>query len=137
VFLTIHGQRHYLWRAVDQDEHGLDILVQSRRNPKAAKKFFRKWLKGLQYVPRVVITAKWQSYGAASVRDCLGWNTARVAISRTGVSMRIGRRANGNVACRGAPPPVMPSVCCLRMDPSPNTAARDGICCQRPRTVKR
>jgi putative transposase len=31
VFLTIHGERHYLWRAVDQDGHVLDILVQSRR----------------------------------------------------------------------------------------------------------
>jgi len=32
VFLTIHGERHYLWRAVDQDDNVLDILVQSRRN---------------------------------------------------------------------------------------------------------
>jgi putative transposase len=54
VFLTINGQRHYLWRAVDQDDNVLDILVQSRRNKKAAKKFFRKLLKGLQYVPRVI-----------------------------------------------------------------------------------
>src|SRR5215470_12835329 len=56
--------RHYLWRAVDQDNHVLDILVQSRRNKHAAKKFFRKLLKGLQYVPRVVITDKLKSYGA-------------------------------------------------------------------------
>ena len=47
VFLTINGERHYLWRAVDQDDNVLDILVQSRRNKKAAKKFFRKLLKGL------------------------------------------------------------------------------------------
>jgi putative transposase len=66
VFLTIRGERHYLWRAVDQDGHVLDILVQSRRNKKAAKKFFRKLLKGLQhYVPRVIITDKLKSYGAA------------------------------------------------------------------------
>jgi len=65
VFLTIHGERHYLWRAVDQDDNVLDILVQSRRNKHAAKKFFRKLLKGLQYVPRVVITDKLKSYGAA------------------------------------------------------------------------
>jgi transposase-like protein len=49
VFLTINGKRHYLWRAVDQDDNVLDILVQSRRNKKAAKKFFRKLLKGLHY----------------------------------------------------------------------------------------
>jgi putative transposase len=65
VFLTINGERHYLWRAVDQDDNVLDILVQSRRNKKAAKKFFRKLLKGLMYVPRVLITDKLKSYGAA------------------------------------------------------------------------
>ena len=65
VFLTINGKRHYLWRAVDQDDNVLDILVQSRRNKKAAKKFFRKLLKGLQYAPQVVITDKLRSYGAA------------------------------------------------------------------------
>ena len=65
VFLTIHGKCYYLWRAVDQDGNILDILVQSRRNKQAAKKFFRKLLKGLTYVPRVVITDKLKSYGAA------------------------------------------------------------------------
>jgi len=65
VFLTINGERHYLWRAVDEDDNVLDILVQSRRNKKAAKQFFRKLLKGLQYVPRVIITDKLKSYSAA------------------------------------------------------------------------
>jgi putative transposase len=65
VFLTIHGKRHYLWRAVDQDDNVLDILVQSRRNKQAAKKFFRKLLKGCQYIPRVIITDKLKSYSAA------------------------------------------------------------------------
>jgi putative transposase len=65
VFLTIKGERHYLWRAVDQDGTVLDILVQSRRNKQAAKKFFRKLLKGCQYMPRVIITDQLKSYGAA------------------------------------------------------------------------
>lgn len=65
VLLTINGKRHYLWRAVDQDDNVLDILVQRRRNKKAAKKFFKKLLKGLQYVPRVLITDKLKSYAAA------------------------------------------------------------------------
>jgi putative transposase len=65
VFMTINGKRYYLWRAVDQDGHVLDILVQSRRNKKAAKKFFQKLLKGLAYVPRVIITDQLKSYGAA------------------------------------------------------------------------
>lgn len=65
VFLKINGKTHYLWRAVDQHGNVLDILVQSRRNKAAAKKFFRKLLKGCTYVPRVLITDKLGSYGAA------------------------------------------------------------------------
>jgi putative transposase len=61
----IKGERQYLWRAVDQDGNGVDILVQRRRDTKAAKKFFRKLLKGLTYVPRVIVTDKLKSYGAA------------------------------------------------------------------------
>src|SRR5215510_9048641 len=65
VFLTLKGEHHYLWRAVDQDGHVLDILVQRRRDKRAAKKFFRKLLKGLTYVPRVIVTDKLKCYGAA------------------------------------------------------------------------
>jgi putative transposase len=65
VFLTINGERHYLWRTVDQEGHILDILVRRRRNKAAAKKFFRKLLKGLTYVPRVIITDKLASYDTA------------------------------------------------------------------------
>ena len=65
VFLTINGKRHSLGRAVDQDDNVLDILGQKRRNKQAAKKLFRTLLKGLQYVPRVIITDTLQSDGAA------------------------------------------------------------------------
>jgi putative transposase len=63
--LSISGKRHYLWRAVDQDGHILDILVQRRRDKTAAKKFLRKLLKGCRYAPRVIITDQLKSYGAA------------------------------------------------------------------------
>ena len=66
VFLKINGKTSYLWRAVDQDGNVLDILVQNRRNKAAAKEFFRKLLKGCQYVPRVMITDKLGSYEAAN-----------------------------------------------------------------------
>jgi putative transposase len=65
VFVRIQGKLHYLWRAVDQHGNVLDVLVQSRRNAKAAKRFFRKLLKGLCYTPRVIVTDKLGSYGAA------------------------------------------------------------------------
>jgi putative transposase len=77
VFLKINGRAHYLWRAVDQDGDVLDILVQSRRNTKAAKKFLRKLLKGLRYVPRVIITDKLKSYSAAK---------AQCSVSNHGIS---------------------------------------------------
>ena len=63
--ISIAGKRHWLWRAVD--EHGvvLDILVQSRRNAKAAKRLLRKLLEKQGVAPRVMITDKLASYGAA------------------------------------------------------------------------
>ncbi len=64
-FSRIESVQHYLWRAVDQDGVVLDILVQPRRDARAAKRFFKKLLKGLQYVPRVIVTDKLKSYSAA------------------------------------------------------------------------
>jgi putative transposase len=68
VFIRIQGVQYYLWRAVDQDGVVLDILVQGRRDANAAKRFFRRLLAGLQYVPRVIVTDKLRSYGVAQRR---------------------------------------------------------------------
>jgi putative transposase len=65
VFITIQGEQHYLWRAVDQDGDTIDILVQRRRNKKAAERFFRRLLKGQGVEPRWLITDKLRSYDAA------------------------------------------------------------------------
>ena len=65
VFCKINGRQVYLWRAVDQESEVLDILVQKRRNTKAAKRFFRKLLKGLRYAPRAIVTDKLSSYSLA------------------------------------------------------------------------
>jgi putative transposase len=65
VFIRIQGVQHYLWRAVDQDGIVLDILVQPRRDAKAAKRFFRRLQNGLQYVPRVIVTDKLRSHSVA------------------------------------------------------------------------
>ena len=65
VVIRIRGVQHDLWRAVDQAGVVLDILVQDRRDSNAAKRFFRRLPKGLQYVPRVIVTDKPRSYGAA------------------------------------------------------------------------
>jgi putative transposase len=65
VAISIAGKKHWLWRAVDQHGAVLDILVQSRRNAKAAKRLLRKLLKKQGTAPRVMITDKLASYGAA------------------------------------------------------------------------
>ncbi|MET7296570.1 IS6 family transposase [Streptomyces griseoloalbus] len=65
VFVKINGERKYLWRAVDQDGTVLDILVQNRRDTAAARRFFRHLMKKTRSVPRVVVTDKLRSYGAA------------------------------------------------------------------------
>ena len=64
VFLNISGERHYLWRAVDQDGNTLDILVTKRRDKRAAKRFLRKLLRS-HAKPRVIVIDKLRSYGAA------------------------------------------------------------------------
>jgi len=56
VVLTLHGGRHDLWRAMEQDDHVLDILVQRRRHKRAVKTGFKTRLKGLPCGPRVIIT---------------------------------------------------------------------------------
>jgi putative transposase len=65
VVITIAGDKHWLWRAVDQEGFVLDVLVQSRRDKKAAKRLLRKLLQTQGRAPRVLITDKLRSYGAA------------------------------------------------------------------------
>ena len=88
VFVSIRGRRHYLWRAVDQDGDVIDILVQRRRNARAAKRFFRKLLKGQGSEPRWLITDKLGSYGAAhrAVMPSVEHVTARYTNNRAEVS---------------------------------------------------
>src|ERR687893_3154344 len=65
VVITIAGKKHWLWRAVDQTGMVLDVLVQSRRDKRAAERLLRKLLKRQRRAPRVMIPDKLASYGAA------------------------------------------------------------------------
>ena len=87
VFVTINGQRQYLWRAVDQDGDGIDILVQSRRNRRSAERFLRKLLKGPGKVPFRLVTDKLKSYGAAlrTIMPSVNHDTERYANNRAEV----------------------------------------------------
>jgi len=70
VVISIGRKQHWLWRAVDQDGFVIDALVQSHRNTKATKSLMRKLLKGQGQAPRVMITDKLGSNGAAK-RDIM------------------------------------------------------------------
>jgi putative transposase len=88
VFVTINGQRQYLWRAVDQEGAVLDILVQPRRDARAARRFFRKLLRGQGSEPARLVTDKLGSYGAARrvVMPSVMHNTRQYANNRAEVS---------------------------------------------------
>ena len=63
MLLTINDEGYYLWRAVDQEDHILDILVQRRHNKTAEKKFFKHLFKGWQYVSRGAIRISCRAFG--------------------------------------------------------------------------
>lgn len=65
VFVKIQGKQRYLWRAIDQDGEVVDILLQVRRDGKAAKRFFKRFLKKCRNEPRKIVTDKLRSYGVA------------------------------------------------------------------------
>jgi putative transposase len=65
LFVNIQGKRHHLWRAVDQDGDVIDILVQTHRSARAARRFFRKLMKGQGAAPWRLVTDKLRSYSAA------------------------------------------------------------------------
>jgi putative transposase len=65
VFVKIQGKQHYLWRAVDQDGEVVDVLLQSRRNGSAAKRFFKRLLRSHGGEPRKIVADKLRSYDVA------------------------------------------------------------------------
>ena len=58
LFVRINGRQQYLWRAVDQDGDVIDILLQSRRDQRAAERFIRRLLRGQGKQPLRIITDK-------------------------------------------------------------------------------
>ncbi len=88
VFVKIRGQQQYLWRAVDQDGDVIDILVQSRRDGRAAKRFFRKLLKNQGQGPSRLVTDHLGSYRVAhrEMMPSVPHDTSRRSNNRAEVS---------------------------------------------------
>ena len=72
MYASIGGRWMYLWRAIDQNGEVLDVLVQAKRDKRAALKLMRKLLRKHDLAPRTIVTDKWRAY-AAAFRD-LGLN---------------------------------------------------------------
>src|SRR5262249_31967602 len=72
MVVRIAGRHHDLWRAVDQEGEVLDMLVQRRRDSRAALRLMRKLLKKQGFAPKLVVTDKLRSYGSAFRRLGLG-----------------------------------------------------------------
>src|SRR6266436_4271184 len=66
VYLKIDGRLVYLWRAVDAEGEVLDVLVQAKRNKRAALKLMRKLLKKYGFIPERLVTDDLRSYAAAA-----------------------------------------------------------------------
>ena len=88
VFVTINGERQYLWRAVDQDGDLIDIFVQLRRDARAARRFFRQLLNSQRQEPVRLVTDKLGSSRVAhrDVMPLVTHDTTRYANNRAEVS---------------------------------------------------
>ena len=112
LFVNIQGRPQYLWRAVDQDGDGIDILVQPRRNRHAAERFFRKLLKRQGRVPRRLITDKLRSYRRPTASSCPLSCTARRSTRTIEPKSLINPPANASARCGGSNPPLTRNASC-------------------------
>jgi transposase-like protein len=84
VVITVRGKKHWLWRAIDARGDVLDILVQMRRNAKAARRFFQRLVAQFGE-PRVVITL---SHDIAAQCTAGQWTSCAVTSNRSRHSLR-------------------------------------------------
>ena len=89
--VSIQGRRMYLWRAVDAEGEVLDVLVQAKRDTKAARKLMRKLLKKQGMVPDEWVTDKNPAY--AALRE--------LKLTRAAHTRR--KRANNRAECSHVP----------------------------------
>lgn len=95
VFVKIHGQQKYLWRAVDQDGEVVDVFLQSRRDGDAAKRFFKRLIRNHSNEPRKIVTDKLRSYNVAhrelipeSIHDTSQYANNRAEVSHQPTRVR-------------------------------------------------
>ncbi len=109
LFVTLNGRQQYLWCAVDQDGDLIDILVQPRRDRRAARRFFRRLLKSQRQEPVRLVTDKLGSYRVAIGTSCPWFPTTRPNMRTTVPKSPISPRDSANVRCAASRHPPTPS----------------------------
>jgi transposase-like protein len=108
--VLIGGKQFWLWRAVDDEGEVLDLLVQRRRDKKAAVKLMRKLLKKQGLAPDVLVTDKLRSYGAARRRWDYRLATNRGCARTIGPRIRISRCDGASARCSASNRQDQPSA---------------------------
>ena len=134
VFIKIDGRLVYLWRAVDAEGEVLDVLVQSKRDKRAALKLMRKLLKKMRFVPDKFVTTICDP--TARPRVILGslvvMNAGDGAITERRI--RINRPDDGSARCRGSRVRDQPSDFCPSMPPPTTPSTSSATSSQQRRT---
>jgi DDE domain len=114
MVVRIAGKRMYLWRAVDHEGEVLDMLVQRRRDSRAALRLMRKLLKKQGFAPKLLITDKLWSYAAAFRRLACPAVTSKGCGGAIAQRTRIRRCDDASASCSGSSrldPPNASSAC--------------------------
>jgi hypothetical protein len=109
VYLSINGKLQYLWRAVDQDGEVLDILVQPRRDRRAAKKFFRKLLRDCSTFLGSSSPTSWAAMPPPRRRPSPMSSTYKTSDLTIAQRIPTSERENENIACGASSRPDTPS----------------------------
>jgi IS1 family transposase len=110
MVVRIAGKRMYLWRAVDHEGEVLDMLVQRRRDSRAALRLMRKLLKKQGFAPKLLVTDKLRSYASAFGRLRLTCPHEQGLRKNNRRRTRISRYGDESARCSGLSPPVRPSA---------------------------
>jgi transposase-like protein len=102
MVVRIAGERMYLWRAVDHEGEVLDMLVQRRRDCRAALRLMRKLLKKQGFAPKLLVTDKLRSYAAAFRRLRLTARMNRGSGETIGPKTPISRCDDASARCSGS-----------------------------------
>ena len=116
--VLIAGKQFWLWRAVDDEGEVLDLLVQRRRDTKAAVKLMRKLLRKQGFAPEMLVTDKLRSYGAAKTQLACRLATSKACGRTTGPRIRICRCDDASGRCSVLNRPGQRNASCPFKPPS-------------------